>query len=252
MSAHETDHGGCSDRHDDLAAYALGALLPGEAAALEQHLAGCDACRERLQWLRPAVDLVPASVPQIEPPPGLKRDLIATVRAEAGEESPVSAPVALPAAPRAEQGFGARMRRRFFGDGSLRPALAGFAVLCLIVAGVVGYELRAQSDSSDAAEFAALPSSPKVSSHGTVTVEDGSGTLTVENMAAIPQDEVYQVWIEHDGEVSPSEIFVVNHDGHGSATIPSMPADAERLMVTREPAGGSKQPRSAPVLVAEM
>ncbi len=117
---------------------------------------------------------------------------------------------------------------------------------------MVGYELRAQSDSTDAAEFAALPSSPKVSAHGTVTVEDGSGTLTVENMADIPQDEVYQVWIEHDGEVSPSEIFVVNHDGHGSATIPSMPADAERLMVTREPAGGSKQPRSAPVLVAEM
>ncbi len=42
MSAHETDHGGCSDRHDDLAAYALGALPPGEAAALEQHLAGCE------------------------------------------------------------------------------------------------------------------------------------------------------------------------------------------------------------------
>jgi anti-sigma factor RsiW len=249
MSAHETDHGGCGDRHDDLAAYALGALPPAEAAALEQHLAGCEACRERLAWLKPAVDLVPASVPQMQPPPGLKQDLMATVRAEAVE---AEAAEPRPAPARAEEGFGAKVRRRFFGEGSLRPALAGFAVFCVVVAGVVGYELRGQSGSTDVAEYAALPTSPKVSAHGTVSVEDGSGTLVVENMADIPQDEVYQLWIEHDGQVSPSEIFVVDHDGHGSATIPTMPADAERLMVTREPAGGSEEPRSAPVLVAEM
>jgi hypothetical protein len=71
-------------------------------------------------------------------------------------------------------------------------------------------------------------------------------------MADIPQDEVYQVWIEHDDRVEPSEIFVVDHNGHGTATIPSIPSNADRVMITREPAGGSEQPRSAPVLTAEL
>ncbi len=73
MSGTET-RGGCPERHDDLAAYALGALDPGEAAALERHLAGCPACSERLLWLRPAVDLVPASVRQVEPPASLRAE----------------------------------------------------------------------------------------------------------------------------------------------------------------------------------
>ena len=50
--------------------------------------------------------------------------------------------------------------------------------------------------------------------------------------------------------------FELNRDdrlwNNGSATIPSLPAGAERVMVTREPAGGSRQPRTAPVLAAEL
>ena len=65
--------------------------------------------------------------------------------------------------------------------------------------------------------------------------------LFVDSMVDIPADEVYQVWIEHDGQVSPSEIFVVDDVGHGSVAIPSMPANADRIMVTREPAGGAER-----------
>ena len=73
MSGQQTDHGRCSERHDDLAAYALGALTDREAVEIENHLAGCEACSERLRWLQPAVDLVPASVHQLEPPPRSSR-----------------------------------------------------------------------------------------------------------------------------------------------------------------------------------
>ena len=52
----ETDH---TRWKDDVAAYVLGALEPGEAAELERHLAGCADCRAELRWLRPAVDLLP-------------------------------------------------------------------------------------------------------------------------------------------------------------------------------------------------
>ena len=50
----------CAALRDDLAAYALGALDEREAGAIEDHLDGCERCRERLRWLAPAVDLLPA------------------------------------------------------------------------------------------------------------------------------------------------------------------------------------------------
>ena len=71
---------------DDLAAYALGALEPAEEASVREHLDRCERCRAELKWLEPAVDVLPASVPQIEPPRGLKRDLMKTVRADVRAE----------------------------------------------------------------------------------------------------------------------------------------------------------------------
>ena len=62
----ETEH---EHRGDELAAYLLDALEPGEAAELERHLAGCEECRAELEWLRPAVQLLPESVERVEPSP---------------------------------------------------------------------------------------------------------------------------------------------------------------------------------------
>ncbi len=109
----------CQDRHhDDLAAYALGALPAAEARELESHLAGCEACSERLRWLRPAVDLMPASVPQLQAPEGIKQRLMDVVN----EEAAVAPAAAASSPPRA--------RRRWLPSfDSFRPALAGLAGL---------------------------------------------------------------------------------------------------------------------------
>ncbi len=45
---------------EELAGYALGALAPEEAAALEGHLRSCERCRAELAWLRPAVEVLSA------------------------------------------------------------------------------------------------------------------------------------------------------------------------------------------------
>src|SRR3954447_1934351 len=98
-------------RSDEIAAYLLDALEPGEAAELERHLAGCDECRTELEWLRPAVQLLPESVERIEAPPDLRGRLMAQVRSEL-ESDP---------APR-------RSRRWSIGAWSLRP-VASLAAL---------------------------------------------------------------------------------------------------------------------------
>ena len=71
--------------HPDLAGYVLGALDPGETAAFEQHLAGCDACRAEVEQLRGLPDLLDQAAPPVEVPPGLRERTFAAVeRAAAG------------------------------------------------------------------------------------------------------------------------------------------------------------------------
>ncbi|HEU5056063.1 MAG TPA: zf-HC2 domain-containing protein, partial [Kofleriaceae bacterium] len=70
---------------DDVGAYLLGALEPGEEREFEQHLETCEACREEVVRLEVARDALPRAVEQVAPPEGLKTSLMATVRAEAAE-----------------------------------------------------------------------------------------------------------------------------------------------------------------------
>jgi hypothetical protein len=68
-----------------------------------------------------------------------------------------------------------------------------------------------------------------------------------------PRGEVYEVWVERDGEVRPAgALFAVGRDGRGTAAIPGGVDGVDRVMVTRERAGGVDQPTETPVIVAEV
>ena len=118
-------------RADDLAAYALGALDEREEAAMSAHIESCDHCRARLRWLTPALETLPESVEQIDPPARLRRELMQTVRAEAEAEAETQRPAA--------KSRGWRDLRVQFGGFAFGPATALAAVLVLVAAGI-GYE----------------------------------------------------------------------------------------------------------------
>lgn len=223
----ETDH----DRwRDDLAAHALGALGPGEAAEVERHLAGCEECRAELDELRPVVGLLPESVPRVELPPELRGRLMEQVRSE-GER------------PRAASGFRNLLRRG--GSGlALRP-LAGLAAVALLVAGLAGYAISGGGSDGDETTVIA-GRSPGVTAQ---MVRDGdSGTLRLANLRQLPPDEVLQAWVRRDGQVvSAKALFVPNPDGTATATIDGMDG-VDVVMVTEEPRGGSIKPTSAPIV----
>jgi hypothetical protein len=235
---------------DDIAAYALGALDEREAALLEQHLAECEACAAQLAWLRPAVDAIPASVEQVTPPPALRERLLTVVREEAGEAGDAPAPAA-------------KERRRFrlplLGSVGLRPALAAAAVL-LLAAGVAGYVLRDTTGDggSPAATRSYAATVPGTAVRGTLEVEGDKGYLHIENMPANKPNQVYQAWLEEPGGsaggavVSPSSVFVVSRDGTGEVALPRGLEDADRVMITREPKGGSEQPSEPPMMTVEL
>ena len=227
---------------DELAAYALDALDDAERVEVERHLAECAECTERLRWLTPAVDVLPATVVQEEPPPALRARLMEVVEAEA---------------PRPAQAPTRSWRERLGLAGlSLRPALAGLAVLLVVAAGVTGYIVR-DGDSGPAAEsYAARGVGDGKLAHGTLEVEGDRGSMTVANLPPTGPGEVYQAWVqdspEHGGTVHASSVFVVADDGSGTVTIPQGLSRAERVMITREPKGGSEKPHESSVLTAEL
>jgi hypothetical protein len=87
-------------------------------------------------------------------------------------------------------------------------------------------------------------------------VEGDRGALTVANLPPTGPGEVYQAWVqdspEHGGAVHPSSVFVVSDDGSGHVAIPHGLSAAERVMVTREPKGGSEKPHESSVLTADL
>ncbi|MGH2981201.1 MAG: anti-sigma factor domain-containing protein [Solirubrobacterales bacterium] len=213
----------------DLAAYLLGSLEPDENEALEQHLEDCQRCRDELRWLQPAIDLLPATVPQLQPPPELRERLLAEVRPRTAASAPGPE----------RRGLLDGLQRLF-----LRPAVAMTAV-ALIVAVAAGYALRGGGDGSSTTTISG-PADGSV--RATLERSGDSGTLMLTGLPQLPPSDVYQAWVQKDRRLVPSSLFAAHRDGSASAAIPRHLEGAETVMVTREPRGGSRQPSSTPIV----
>jgi anti-sigma-K factor RskA len=210
---------------EDLAAYMLGALEPGETAGFERHLEGCERCQNDLRWFEPAVRSLPESVERRQPPPRLREALMAEVRAEAQPES-------RPAKRRSWSWFS-------------RPAMA-FAVLILAVAVVAGYEIGKGGSGEDGG------STTLVSQQHGIDVkmvrEGDGGTLHLASLQQLPPDKVLEAWVRREGTVEPvPALLVPDRKGQAETTIADMNG-VDTVMVTEEPQGGSETPTGEPVV----
>ena len=216
---------------DDLYAYALGALGDADRKSLERHLSTCPDCREELEGLRPVVDTLGEAVEQVAPPPSLKRSLMDAVE-----------PRAVKRAPRCS---GAGWRRR------LVPALAVLAVGLLI-----GLGLGTLLSGDDTRTVAVQASGGELSkASGTLTLFDGGkrgAILRMADVPTLPAGRTYQAWIERDGEILPQPTGGVAPDGRVVVALTGDVSGASAVMVTREPAGGSKSPSEQPIMRASL
>jgi anti-sigma-K factor RskA len=213
-------------RRDDIAAYLLGSLEPGDAAEMEQHLAACEECRTELEWLRPAAQVLPESVEKVEPPAQLRSRIMGEVETDAGRK-------------RSGIRLGGRMRAL-----SLRPAI-GLAALALLVAGIAGYAIR-DSGSGSGTTTVAAGHAPGVTAK--MVSEGDSGTLRLANVHQLPAGEVLQAWVQRGKRIeSAKTLFVPNRDGTATAVIDDMQG-VNTVMVTAEPRGGSNYPTSEPIV----
>jgi len=221
----------------DAAAYALGALEPAEAEAFRAHLERCIVCRDELAAFQQVVDVLPMTAPQYSPSRRLRRRVLRTVRDE-----PRSA-----AAPARRQA-----RRGGLSWGSFpRPAMALAVLLVLVVVGVGGAVL-----SSTGAGHTRVIQASVVGTAGSaqLRLRDGQAKLIVNHLPLPPAGHIYEVWLKRaDAAPAPtSALFSVTSAGAADVDVPGNLSGVSQVLVTPEPAGGSRVPTHAPVIVAQL
>ncbi|WP_369052541.1 anti-sigma factor domain-containing protein [Kineococcus terrestris] len=264
---------------EDLAAWALDAVDEDERAAVEEHLRTSPAVRREADALRATASRLAGDVP---PPPGLRERLLAEVartpQERPGDELPAASPV--PAAPAAagEQEDPAPVvdlrersrRRRGWATG---PLVAVAASVAVAVAGVAT-AVDARRDAADARAVAAaerrdaeqarrvadLLGSPAArvvtvaaTGGGTATVvTDGtSAAVLAAGMPDVGAGREYQLWLV-EGDALRSAGTMLPGDAEGGVRFVADLAGAGGVGISVEPAGGSEQPTTTPVVVAPL
>jgi translation initiation factor IF-1 len=180
-------------------------------------------------------------VPLVEPPRKLRDRIMAVVEPEAALLRATSRPPAEIRTP-------VRSRRSWSDSLSLRWAAT--AAAALVLGGVVG--ATALDGSETGAETRTLASQTG-RGHAWVELTDGQAHLVVNGLAAPGKGKVYEVWIQ-SGDSAPRPAsadlrratFLVES---GRVAIPARLSPGDRVMVTAEPAGGSKIPTTTPLVI---
>ena len=222
----------------EVGAYLLGALTDLERQAFERHMAGCPACRNEIERLRPAADALPRSVEQVEPPPALKTSLMQIVEREAAEVRP---------------GRAASRKPPWWRPVTRLPTLRLVAVAGALLLGLaVGFGAAQLGGDDDPRTLAATVDEGRLpQASGMLRIEgdgDDGAILRVQGMPSLEAGRVYQAWVARDGAFIPQPTFEVGPDGGGAVAVPDDLSGADAVLVTREQRGGARAPSERPVL----
>ncbi len=234
-----------AEMRDLLGAYALGAVSDEEAAAVRAFLATNPESRAEIVELWAAVDLLPALVVPMEPPPGLRDRIAAAVLADAAASSPVPTvePVRLPSQPTMQvlppvaEPLPAPIQRPASFWSRATPWVAAAAALLLITAGLLYWnlQLRNQIESTPPPEVIALAptdAAPGASGEVHYSPDQQLFLLDVKNLPPLKEGQVYEVWLIKGKEAKPAGVFDQPTDQH------AIVADRSRydlLAITVEP-----------------
>lgn len=218
----------------DVAAYVLRALDQHETQAFQAHLQECVVCRDEVQALGPVADSLAETAPQYHVPPALQRRVMRTVRSEA----------------RARR----RARERPSSAWSLpRVSLPqlGLAAAAVAAALVIGITQLGSGGSSVRVLHASVTG---IQGQAQLRLSRGSGELVVRNLQPPPAGKIYEVWLKRGNHppTPTTALFSVTASGSGDVGIPGSMRGVNTVMVTPEPAGGSKVPTRPAVIVASI
>ncbi len=251
-----------------LGAYALDAVEPHEAAAIEQHLEVCPRCRDELRGHREVVGLL-ANAGE-EAPEGLWDRVVAGITADSGSRE---TPLSLRVVPGPGPGDGAALplvrHRRWSKSGSLLglAAAASVVVVALLGVQVVRLQERTNHLSGEVASMSGQPTMAAVqravhtpgakvvalappaggqAALEAVILPGGQGYLFDAKLAPLSPAQTYQLWgVVGDQKISYGVL------GATPAPVTAFRASSgvQALAVTAEVAGGVVTSTARPVAV---
>jgi hypothetical protein len=225
----------------DAAAYVLGALEPDELEAFRTHMSTCVVCRDEVNAFQEVVDTLPLLAPTQPVPRGLKRRVMAGVRAEPRQSTSAK---------------GTKARRRLpFQLPSIFTALPApvLAASILVLAAVVALGAIALSSGGGSGTHV-YSASVVGQGNAKLRVTGGRGELVLTGMPAPPGNDIYEVWLQRGSQppTPTTALFSVTSDGSATVGVPGNLHGVGHVLVTPEPPGGSKAPTHTPVIVASL
>jgi len=250
-------------RKDDAAslsgAYVLGALDEAEKARFEAHLAESEESRHELTELADTAVLLGMAVEPETPPASLKASIMAQLdstpqlpRITEQQQLPDVAEFSGPAAAKAQQ--------RWFTRPANMLIAAAAAVVLVVGGGAVASSLLTNTEQQQAADqLAAINAADdsqraaaEVAGGGTATLvwseELGSAALMVDDLEPLPSSKVYELWYIDDNGARPAGTFSVGDSGSTWRVLDGQMAKGDSVGVTIEPAGGSPEPTTNPIV----
>jgi hypothetical protein len=124
-----------------------------------------------------------------------------------------------------------------------------------------GHVQDLQAQVEDAQEQQQIQRSPTIELEGSwadqganaevASIHKNQVILVAKDMPSVPEDRTCQIWVISNDVPKPSGLFQPDED-MTSTPITNSITKADVIAVTVEPAGGSEQPTSDPVLLAEL
>jgi len=248
-----------------LGAYVLGACSRQESEQIAKHLAECAYCALDARRLSAATGALLADVVPVHAPAQVKDRVMAQVRADASlfdaararerDASPRGAPAAA---------WWQRLRGRDSARGRHSPpgrrwlsapavAFAAALLIAVVGGGLVLAELRNEPEDIRI-RTAQIDHALAPGASARLELQGDQARLRVVGLPAPGRGRVYQVWMRAEREAPrpANATFAVDMRGRGVAELPAAVTDADQLLVTSEPQGGSPLPTRPPVLQVDI
>lgn len=241
-----------SDVHVLAGAHALDALEGEERERFERHLQTCHSCAQEVAAFHAATAKV-GDLTADPPPPDLRQRVLDEI---ARTDQVVDAPASV------TELSGRRTMPRW----AIGAAAAVAAALVVAVAGlavVVGDLSGRLSDAEVAAEqleeVLAAPDATTVTAEGpegslgrvVASGARGEAVFVSSGLASAPDEHTYELWLIDDTGATSAGLFDPV-DGRATELLAGDIAGTAAIGVTVEPAGGSSEPTTDPVMVFEL
>lgn len=226
---------------EDAAVFVLGAMSDLEREAFRvKMMRNCELGRY-VESLERVGDALLTTSPAVPVPDSVGAAILAEAQRDLDAREILESPRGAPA-----------RKRSSFGSRAFRPVALALSVL---VVGLGAFAIGGGFDAAPppaeplAATFNA-PSVPTMS--GEVRAAGDGAAVNVSGMEPDLNGDVYQLWVQHDKTIYAAPVFSVSNDGSGHAYINRELAPGDTVMITREPAGGSKEPTGKALAAAQV